>query len=84
MNPPVELTDPCTLGELRLVNGSSEMEGAVEVCFGNIWGSICSNAWDNRDAGVVCKQLFNSSYGKPIYNLHVCFVLSVCMYKHTI
>ena len=58
----------CTLGDVRLMNGTSELEGRVEVCFGNLWGTICHNSWDNRDAGVICKQLFNSSsFGK----LHV-------------
>ena len=57
------LTANCTLGDVRLVNGTSELEGRVEVCFGNLWGTICHNSWDNRDAGVICKQLFNSSFG---------------------
>ena len=58
------LPTKCTLGDIRLVNGSSKHEGRVEVCFGNLWGTICHNSWDNRDAGVICKQLFNSSYGE--------------------
>ena len=60
---PVDLTANCTLGDVRLVNGTSDLEGRVEVCFGNLWGTICHNSWDNRDAGVICKQLFNSSFG---------------------
>jgi len=57
------LTANCTLGEIRLVNGASELDGRVEVCFGNLWGTICHNSWDNRDAGVICKQLFGPSFG---------------------
>ena len=65
LNSTVNLTANCTLGDVRLVNGSSELEGRVEVCFGSLWGTICHNSWDNRDAGVICKQLFNSSdFGK--------------------
>ena len=60
----MDLTANCTLGDVRLVNGTSQLEGRVEVCFGNLWGTICHNSWDNRDAGVICKQLFNSSFGK--------------------
>ena len=62
----MDLTANCTLGDVRLVNGTSDLEGRVEVCFGNLWGSICHNSWDNRDAGVICKQLFNSSFGELI------------------
>ena len=64
VDPPVELMANCTLGDVRLVNGSSQLEGRVEVCFGNLWGTICHNSWDNRDAGVICKQLFNPFFGK--------------------
>ena len=66
VNPPVDLTANCTLGDVRLVNGTSVLEGRVEVCFGNLWGTICHNSWDNRDAGVICKRLFNSSFGELI------------------
>ena len=63
VNYPIEPVN-CTLGDIRLVNGSSVMEGRVEVCFGDFWGSICSTNWDNREAGVLCYQLFNSTAGK--------------------
>ena len=39
------------------------MEGRVEVCFGDLWGSVCGTNWDNREAGVLCYQLFNSTAG---------------------
>ena len=67
VDPPVELMANCTLGDVRLVNGTSELEGRVEACFGNLWGTICHNSWDNRDAGVICKQLFNPLFGKLIF-----------------
>jgi len=64
VNAPVGLTANCTIGDVHLLNGTSEHEGRVEVCFGNVWGTVCSKSWDNRDAGVICKQLFNSSFGR--------------------
>ena len=42
---------------MRLVGGSSQYEGRVEVCIANQWGTVCSNSWDSTDATVVCKQL---------------------------
>ena len=46
-----------TLG-VRLVGGSNDLEGTVEVKYNGTWGTICSNVkWNILAADVVCKTL---------------------------
>ena len=45
----------CTEGQIRLRGG--QKQGTVQICLSRVWGTICDNSWDSRDATVVCRQL---------------------------
>ncbi|XP_033729953.1 deleted in malignant brain tumors 1 protein-like [Pecten maximus] len=43
--------------EIRLVGGSTQYEGRVEVRFNNQWGTVCIDDFENIEAVVICRQL---------------------------
>eukprot|EP00057_Strongylocentrotus_purpuratus_P018229 XP_011672703.1 PREDICTED: deleted in malignant brain tumors 1 protein-like [Strongylocentrotus purpuratus] len=43
--------------QVRLVGGSKDTEGRVEVLNVGSWGIVCDLNWDLRDARVVCRML---------------------------
>uniref|UniRef100_A0A8C3CY66 SRCR domain-containing protein n=1 Tax=Cairina moschata TaxID=8855 RepID=A0A8C3CY66_CAIMO len=58
---------PCAYREkIRAVGGKDGCSGRVEIWHRGTWGTLCDNAWDMRDAEVVCRQL---GCGSAVYAL---------------
>ena len=49
----------CEDFDIRLVNGSTvdPLEGRVEVCINNAWGTVCDTGFSASDGEVICRQL---------------------------
>ena len=59
----------CEYGDLRLVDGTTDLEGRVEICINETWGTVCDGGWSTFDAIVACRQLGYSPAGAvPLYN----------------
>ena len=58
----------CTTGDIRLKGGANELEGRVEVCHDDLWGTVCDHNWDGVDAGVACRQLGFLNFRKKHVN----------------
>ncbi len=56
----------CTHGSIRIVGANTGSGGTVEFCFNQVWGTICGNSWDAKDANIVCGQLGFQKTGKLI------------------
>ena len=60
--PPASAT--CEDNDVRLVNGRVAGQGRIEICYGNQWGTVCSDSLDETEAEVICRQLdFNNGQG---------------------
>ncbi|XP_015191626.1 PREDICTED: uncharacterized protein LOC107074585 isoform X1 [Polistes dominula] len=51
--------------DIRLVNGSSPLEGRVEVYHHGIWGTVCDDDFSAATARVICRSLGYNGVAKP-------------------
>ena len=50
------------------MGGTSDYEGHVEVCWNEIWGTVCDDSWTHFDAIVACRQLGFPTTGEDELN----------------
>lgn len=66
------LAGNCSNGDTRLAGGRNVLEGRVEICFNNAWGTVCGDTFSSYDAHVVCTSL-----GLPFNGLLMVFVCGI-------
>lgn len=60
----------CRDGDIRLINGQSNLDGTVQICYSKQWGAVCGDyPWtsDTSAANTVCKQLGYSGSNAGVY-----------------
>ena len=52
----------CNETDFQLVDGVTEDDGRVQICFSGLWASVCDDYWDvNWDAAGLCLFLLIGS-----------------------
>ncbi len=39
------------------MDGNNDLEGRVEVCINNAWGTVCDNVFSESESDVICRQV---------------------------
>ena len=55
------------------MDGNTTREGRVEICYDNVYGTVCDDQWGPLDAAVACRQLGFSDAGTyfVLYKMHL-------------
>ena len=59
----------CANGQIRLSNGTSKIEGRVELCYNNVWFGICADNYRDYDIRTVCHSMGHSQSKHKIITL---------------
>uniref|UniRef100_A0A672PHA9 Soluble scavenger receptor cysteine-rich domain-containing protein SSC5D n=1 Tax=Sinocyclocheilus grahami TaxID=75366 RepID=A0A672PHA9_SINGR len=54
-----------TCNNVKLVDGSSECDGRVQIRYNEQWGAVCHSGWDLADATVLCQELYCGDIAEP-------------------
>lgn len=77
--------EDCVDGSVRLVNGTNPLEGRVELCVNNAWGTICDSEFSEDLADIICNQTGFKYNGRIHIDSIICMleVLFKTMYTGT-
>ena len=74
-------TGICSDGDVRIVGGQSALQGRVEVCVSERYGTVCDAGFGREEASVVCGQLGFSRISKHyIRNIYLLLVQLLSCY----